>query len=528
MSTPIEFYYGETLRWAYGFENPNKAAVLFACLLPILWAAWLGAWRVRSGPWRFLVLLGSAAAFIGCAFFLFMTFSRGGVVAAVAGAAYVAWREWKAGRLERSAGIAESGGSSAPAGDGGERPWQAAPTSSARRTARSTGRSGRLAMKRIASGGLLLGVAGLAVWLGLASRSLEPITEGDGAVGNRIVLWRYALQMAADNPSGFGTGKSGEAYMNWYQPLETTHGYRTMVNSYLTFLVEQGWLAFAAAVFSVAVFWTWTGRVGAEYPRRSGDFETIIGRMPMPLWIAGLRGCLLSFAVAGIFSTVMEEAVLWVLPSLSAILLAALTLTSKRLPNGRQFIVAGAASAAVCILLWGAGLVLANKDSLVKRFDRSDDGEFAATISPREHTEPHVLWVAEPDAAVLGAVPGRLLRRLCLASGSIVHVGAAPRSGRVATVLAGAAAIRTPSPISGTLILIAPAIVPDEQAAKLLYESEQVVVFVPGIDEDGRAAFWRHAVARANGSNVRLVPLEGVGVQVDWGWDQVTESVRKL
>ena len=29
-----EFFYGETLRWSFGFENPNKAAVIFACPLP--------------------------------------------------------------------------------------------------------------------------------------------------------------------------------------------------------------------------------------------------------------------------------------------------------------------------------------------------------------------------------------------------------------------------------------------------------------------------------------------------------------
>ena len=75
---------------------------------------------------------------------------------------------------------------------------------------------------------------------GLGARSTEALGQ-DASVGNRMELWNSALQMAAENVHGFGSGQSGEQYMQWYQPLDRQEGYRTMVNSYLTFLVEQGW-----------------------------------------------------------------------------------------------------------------------------------------------------------------------------------------------------------------------------------------------------------------------------------------------
>ena len=47
-----DYYYGEMLRWSFGFENPNKAAVVFACLIPLLWAGWLGAFGLGSTRWK--------------------------------------------------------------------------------------------------------------------------------------------------------------------------------------------------------------------------------------------------------------------------------------------------------------------------------------------------------------------------------------------------------------------------------------------------------------------------------------------
>jgi hypothetical protein len=89
-----DFFYGEMLRWSFGFENPNKAAVIFACLVPLLWAAWLVAFRLRSSSWQIISLIGAAIGFLALWCCLLLTFSRGGLVAAVSGMSVVSSWVW--------------------------------------------------------------------------------------------------------------------------------------------------------------------------------------------------------------------------------------------------------------------------------------------------------------------------------------------------------------------------------------------------------------------------------------------------
>ena len=82
METPVEYFYGETLRWSFGFENPNKAAVLFACAVPLLWCLWQVSWRLGNKWLKIPALLATAGGLLAAWYCLIMTFSRGGLVAA--------------------------------------------------------------------------------------------------------------------------------------------------------------------------------------------------------------------------------------------------------------------------------------------------------------------------------------------------------------------------------------------------------------------------------------------------------------
>ncbi|NJR42905.1 MAG: hypothetical protein HC767_09845 [Akkermansiaceae bacterium] len=62
METPVEYFYGETLRWSFGFENPNKAAVIFACAVPLLWCILQLSWRLRN---RWLRISASLVSLCG-------------------------------------------------------------------------------------------------------------------------------------------------------------------------------------------------------------------------------------------------------------------------------------------------------------------------------------------------------------------------------------------------------------------------------------------------------------------------------
>ncbi len=294
METPVKYFYGETLRWGFGFENPNKAAVLFACALPLLWWGWLAGWRIRNRIIRALALVAASAAILGATYCLCMTFSRGGLVAAGAADVYLFgyawWDEWRL-RLTNAGlrgcfGVQQAGRPLAKTA--GTAVLPATNHAAHEHEPRPRG-------KWILSGLLGSGMMVCVLWTGLGERSATAV-GGDASVGNRVVLWKSALQMSVENPLGFGAGKSGEQFMQWYQPLERDEGYRTMVNSYLTFLVERGWFWSTLLILGFLVFWVWT--------KPSGE----------GLLAAALRASIIGFMGAGLLSTTMEEWKLWIFP----------------------------------------------------------------------------------------------------------------------------------------------------------------------------------------------------------------------
>ena len=109
--------------------------------------------------------------------------------------------------------------------------------------------------------------------------------------------------MMVDAPGGWGIGNAGMAFMQWYQPLERTEFYRTLVNSHLTWLVEFGWAGrflYVLGWFAVLVL-CWPGHRAEQ----------------KPTWLALPLGLWITFAVAAWFSSVAESPWLWILPAAS-------------------------------------------------------------------------------------------------------------------------------------------------------------------------------------------------------------------
>ena len=181
-----DIYFQGFWRMDWGLGNPNKTAVLIACLMVGLWVL------ARVRRWGFWVALAGFTALGIC---LVHTFSRGGFVALFVGLIPVLWM--------------------AP------RPWP---------------------WKRII--GVVASVwiiMGFSIHLQAHERFGQGVVQEDRSITNRLDLWKYAPTMMLDAPGGWGAGNSGKAFMEWYQPLDRNEPYRTMVNSHLTWLVELGW-----------------------------------------------------------------------------------------------------------------------------------------------------------------------------------------------------------------------------------------------------------------------------------------------
>ena len=243
-------FYNGLARWDFSLGCPNKAGAFTACILVVLLGFML---KTKSKPTAWTLCALSCAS----GFALVHTFSRGGLVAALSGAAILFAAALRTG----------------------------------------------LAKKRIAHVAAVSAVvAGSIFILGFSSRIAASAPGHDASVGNRLAIWNQAPRMIADAPGGWGYGQSGNAYMNWYQPTGMDERYRTLVNSPLTFLAETGnagrWCALFLA-FALA------GVLLAHLAAKKDP-------VPLAVWTA--------FSAASVFSTVAEAKILWLVP-LSTLLL---------------------------------------------------------------------------------------------------------------------------------------------------------------------------------------------------------------
>lgn len=210
----MEFTYDGLVRYGFGFYNPNHAAALITMIIPVLW-----------GLRRYFKSI-SAKSFIVCIEIVFyialvLTYSRTGVGALALSALFFYTLTHFYLKHE--------------------------PIKKFKR---------KITKEVFILGGIGLFVAFTALMAGSIERYFKWILAPDKAVTNRFSLWKGAFQMIADNPDGVGTGLSGRIFTDFMQSPNASGEYRTMVNSFLTFVCEQGIVPFFvfATVFIFLVF----------------------------------------------------------------------------------------------------------------------------------------------------------------------------------------------------------------------------------------------------------------------------------
>lgn len=189
------FESGGVRRMGFLWENPNLAGVMLALGLPLCWAldrAWTRPSAVvhcREIVLRIMECLLLVA--------VVSTLSRAAILATGIALIYHAGILWRAERAARKQILV-------------------------------------VAMLRVALICVMVLVSG-------AGRRFADVTKGDRSVVNRVEIWSGAAQMIKIAPlQGWGEGRSGLEYGNWFQPLTQRTVPGTMVNTYLTIAVEHG------------------------------------------------------------------------------------------------------------------------------------------------------------------------------------------------------------------------------------------------------------------------------------------------
>lgn len=318
--------------------------------------------------------------------------------------------------------------------------------------------------------------------------------------------------MLAIAPGGVGEGNSGAFFMNWLQPLESQAGYRTMVNSYLTFLTERGVVAGAVVGFVFLAILLLCQPKATDSPHTT---DTVMA----------CHASLIAFSVAGFFSTTMETGWVWAPAVLAFGLLLALTLRRGRASRFRPTPALGVAAllaVGLVAVLWGAGWVLQMRNPQVVHYD----GEILEIRN--RHPEPGSLGevLVRPDESVMGATYGKGVRALLEGKPLRMTVGAESFTGNETIHWGVAAGTEVSSlPPCRRILLLAPEVLSDEATRELLATHETVLIFLPGYDEDGRVAHWRKT-AEAHPRKIQIVPLAEFGNDLTQAWPEIIRHLQ--
>jgi hypothetical protein len=325
-----DYFFEGQVRLDWGFGNPNVTGALIAMLMI---GAWVFAFWGRWGFWLSLVIN------VALGVFLVQTYSRGGLVALVVGLAPLVW-------------IAR-------------RPWSKA---------------------RLIGVALALLVLGGYAWQERAThRYAKGIVTEDGSVANRWLIYRMAPRMICDAPEGWGWGRSGDAFRQWYQPTGRLENYTHLISTHATWLVEWGWPLRAAYLLA------WAAVLALCWPDARSR------------WLAALMGVLVSFGVSCMFTHVGKEKWLWAGPATALLLVILARLLTRNWPSRRTWSTAlvGAVSGLALVVLWAQ---LVRSEQHIKL--RSGIVEIQGSSDAPTRT----IGVLQPDHRVLGQFYGQRIR----------------------------------------------------------------------------------------------------------------------
>lgn len=433
-----DIYFQGFWRMDWGLGNPNKTAALIAMLMVAVWG--FAYWK-RRGFWLSLPLF----TILGVC--LVHTFSRGGIIAAFSGILPLLLF------LRRPF------------------PWK------------------RISAVIVA----IWMIFGASIYLQAHERYGQSLVQEDRSVSNRLEIWKKAPTMMTDASGGWGIGNAGQAYMNWYQPLDRNESYRTLVSSHLTWLVELGWwgrflyLAGWLMIFLVCL------------PSAKASWLSV----PFGIWLA------LFFSAS--FSSVAESLWLWIVPGVAFTWSLVWRIRTRQRLNAKWWVLPPAVASLGLVLLFS----VSDFDSPIRK--TGDAVLIGSNSTPG-------VWVVY-NKQVLGEKPGRPLRAALpnspkMSVGLVEKIGDLPAKDLPSVVLAGdlpdenrdagLAAVKT----AKSLLLINPRFFPQE----FVQSKQDLAILFGEFSQSPAASSWDQFA--------RVQKLAGVGDFLPNWPDKILASVH--
>ena len=211
----------------------------------------------------------------------------------------------------------------------------------------------------------------------------------DPSINSRFAVWRRFSEMLAAAPWGWGWGRAGDAYTQWYQPVDQSINYLNLLNSHLSWMAEGGW------GFSLFYMGGWFAVMLLCWPQR----QVAMKGVPLAIWTA--------FGVGGFFSQVEDSVWLWAMPLLFLGLVICARAKRKNWPAWRSLAVGGLVSAWVIAGVIGVGCVTATLPIEVEN----------STVMIGRGSDKTLIYI---DRGVMGKLYGHSLRRFL--SGNVANL----------------------------------------------------------------------------------------------------------
>jgi len=481
----MTYYYGDNLRFDLWFDNPNHAGIFLVCLIPFIWWGLKESGRINTRwIYRTVFVVGWVLHFT-MLYFLAMTYSRGSFVALLIAAIY-----W-VGQVAVSRATNHSGGSHPSAKN-----------------------SFTIFIRAVIVSILFFIVMAIVTQSGY--RVVQGLGGEDDSVGNRLIVWKGGLEMIAENPSGVGYGRSGDYFMQYYQPLGMQTGYKSLINTWLTGIAEWGITVSGVALFFV-IFIFCLSREG------------MIRKGQGTLGVITLGSSLIGFLAGTFFSNITPIWSLWILPLVCLMILGVNAFMYVRTQGKgvslKPFYTGMVITISLIFLVVSTGIWLGNDNPL--SIKESPDGQIIR-ICPKDTSNPSKKWLVFIDSRVWGSHYGHAMRELAELHHLELLICTDKKLGKFEgldrVIISGGHIDQLPAILesyqAADYLVIIPSLAPPPSAVEHP-RFQKVKVILPGMDPL-LCQEWQSKVSGPD----QLLILPGIEQNIMWAWQEVKDSLK--
>ncbi len=316
--------------------------------------------------------------------------------------------------------------------------------------------------------------------LSVGERVASGIAGQDSSANVRLEIYTSGLQMMKDAPLGWGGGRAGYAFNNWYQPLGKTGDYLSLLNSHLTWMVDYG------LPFQIVYVGAWAFVLCICFPRPYTPLKVTA----FAVWV--------TLSMAAVFSSVLTLWWLCLLPALLLMAVFAQNYRFKRWPKKRAVVGWLGLGYAGLLMLYAAAFLLPSSNRLAASPDQ---------VVLNTGATPKMV-IVQPSLGSLGGKYGHSLREYAAELGEVIifHEGASAYTTE-SLVLSGEGGLENLQTVTSTRVLLFnPGIENVDPMIEALGERDATIIL-------GDLGDWRQeriwsAVAEEHG-NIHLVTVPG-------------------